>query len=826
VTRCPVCSSENQDTQHFCGECGTPLPASGRRAEAAPGPEADETVLLPTAELLPGTLFSHRYQIIEELGVGGMGRVYRALDKKLDEEIALKLIRQDVASDRRILERFSSELKLARQVVHRNVARMFDLNEEGHVPYITMEYVRGENLKRLVRKVGRLAPGQAIPIAGQICSGLVEAHRLGIVHRDLKPQNIMIDEDGRAKILDFGLARSLEGRIADFRASRSGTPAYVSPEQVTGRTVDARSDLYSLGVLLYEMLTGRTPFQAESVEELIDKHVHATPPDPRQIHPGISPELSGVVMRLLAKDPADRYQSAAELEKALAELGERVKTSRWPRWLRIAAAAGALALAAAGAWLLLRPRPWENSIAVLPVEATGAEPRHRILLDGLQSGITEKLLSIPSLVTVPERSVNAVDLEGKSYPQIGALLGAKYLLSLKVSFDGDRIEAIYSLFDARRNRPASVPLKYEKESPNYRLLQDEIVRYTAQTLRFDIAEDRLATMSRRGTDNIEAYNLYLEGMRLIESDDEDSVRTAIAKQERAIAIDPNFALAYWGAGIACENLYFQIGLKDDAVLGKMYGYFDKASVLDPTFAETNLALGWSYFNQGHNVRAYESFKKALELEPRKAGVQRDCGAFLRSIGLYAPAVRRLRRALELWPQDPEALAQIAQSWFYLGRFEKALRYARQAVRRGPRLRDAGIVYASVLIATGRFDEAESELAVMEELGTSTEWLDLLRDLIAALRGDPDRAEALLKAEPTGAPLRTYAYLLMGRQDKAIANIETGIEAGLVGGQYYYSYPSLAKNPQFKELRRDPRFKAILDRQKAVYLRELKPLEKL
>jgi eukaryotic-like serine/threonine-protein kinase len=828
VTRCPVCSGENADTQRFCGECGTPLPASSRPSGAVPVPEADETILLPTAELPLGSIFAHRYQVVEELGVGGMGRVYRVLDKKVGEEVALKLIRPDVASDRKILERFAAELKLARQVVHRNVARMFDLNEEGHVPYITMEYVRGENLKRLIRKVGRLAPAQALPIAAQICGGLDEAHGLGIIHRDLKPQNVMIDEDGQAKILDFGLARSFAETGPESRSSRSGTPAYVAPEQIKGLPVDRRSDLYSLGIVLYEMLTGRTPFQAESVEELIDKHVHETPQDPRELNPGLSAGLSAFIMRLLEKDPAKRFQTAAEAGKALKELSGPVGPSHRAAALRTAKFAVPLAAVAIGAWLLLRPAPlWKNSLAVLPVKATGAEAKHQVLVEGLQSDISGRLSSIPGLRVSPTLTVNSHDLKGRTSRQIGALLGVRYLLELHVAFTGDKIDAQFYLIDARRDRPYP-PWKYEKDSPNQRLLQDEIARYTVQTLDIALSEESLMNLSRRGTDNIEAYNLYLEGMSLIEKhEDKESILRAIALQERAIAIDPGYALAYWGAGIANENLYYMSpDEKDQAVLEKMFTYFSLASKLDPTFAETNIGLGWYFFNKGDNLRAYDSFKKALALEPDKYIVNRDAGAFLRSVGLYEQGIRYLKKSAELASQDPQPLAQLAQAWLFLGRIGMALRYAKRAVALDPSDQDSGIMCALLLMLDERLDEAVSEIGALEKIGVPAERLRLLREQVAALKGERVGPAPFAGGQLSHAPHGTYTYLLFGMRDEAIANIQAGIDQGFWNGMYFYSYPSLVKNPRFKDLRGDPRFRAILERQKAVYLRELKPLEKL
>jgi adenylate cyclase len=371
-------------------------------------------------------------------------------------------------------------------------------------------------------------------------------------------------------------------------------------------------------------------------------------------------------------------------------------------------------------------------------------------------------------------------------------------------------------------------MTYSKNLTSYRALQDEIAILTAKALGVDLAREDLNRIGRRGTDNIEAYGLYLEGTTLIERQkNADDIRNAIAKFLRAIAVDPGYALAYWGAGNAYENLYYAPStVKDPVALEKMYEYFSKASNLDPTFPETNLGLGWYYFNKGDNSRAFESFRKALELEPDGTIVNRDAGAFLKSIGLYKQAIPYLSRAAKLSPRDPLPLIQLAQSWLYLGQCEKALRYTERAIAIEGSDPDAGIMHALLLALTGRLDEADREIEAVSRLGLRADRLPFLRDLATALRGSRKPADSFPGERPTVAPQGTYAYLLLGMKDEAVANIQAGIDQGLWHGQYLYAYPSLAENPRLKGLRDDPRFQAILARQKEIYLRELKALEKL
>jgi tetratricopeptide (TPR) repeat protein len=842
LVKCPKCSGENLDSQRFCGECGTPL--SVRPARPATAPEIDETMPLPTAEMSPGSLFAGRYRVIEELGLGGMGRVYRVLDTKLNEEVALKVIRPEIAADRGVLERFSAELKLARQIVHRNVARMFDLNESAGVPYITMEYVRGENLKRLIRQVGRLSPSQALTYACQICDGLAEAHRAGIIHRDLKPQNIMIDEEGQAKILDFGLARLLAQEGGEGGgSSHSGTPAYVSPQQIKGEPADARSDIYSLGVLIYEMLTGRPPFRAERLEEIIDMHLHELPEAPHDLDPGISTELSALVMKCLEKDPASRYQTAHVLGQGLDNLAaspRRRKRRKRRMALMTAAATVLLAAAAVVIFVIIPQQPWRPWLAVLPAEDASLKPVNQIILDGLQEAVTDRLNGIPNLRVLPVQSVNAVHLEGKTERQKCDLLNVRFLVRLKVTADGENIGAKLYVFDVRKNR--NLPeLNYDDTLTDYRTKMDEIAVHAAKALGVDLAQGHLDKIGRRGTDHLEAYSCYLEGVKIFEEMTENAGRLpAIAKFQRAIEIDPNYALAYWGLGNVYENLYFDSeGDKDPTVLAKMYDNFTRASQLDPTFAETNLGLGWYWFNKGDNWKAFQSFRKARDLEPDGYIVNRDSGAFLMSIGLYRQAIPFFKRAVKLSPRDPLPLAQIAQCWYYLGHCQKALSYTEKALNIKKDSAVVNIMQIGLFTLTGRLDEADRairDLALIYEAVKATvdpetaaaraEHIAFYRESVAAMRAGRGTPHVFQTDSPKPLPPGAYLYLALGMKDEALACIKAGIDRRFWNGMYYFSYPSIVKNPRFTELRGDPRFQEILRTQKELYEKALKPFEKL
>ena len=302
---CPTCGFDNTEGGSFCNQCGSPMARRGKaRTEKISRSLFDDSEF----SISPGDRFGNRYQILEEIDRGGMGRVYKAEDLELKIVVALKIIHPHNIADQQAVERFKKEILLAREISHENVIRIHDFGEEKGIKFISMQFIEGVNLKELIQKKGLLGLKKTIEISRQICAGLQAAHRKGIVHRDLKPHNIMIDRKGNVLIMDFGLAKSIEGEGISLPDMVVGTPEYISPEQAKGEKVDGRSDLYSLGIIMYEMAAGKLPFISETVLGYITKHINQKPVSPSISNPLIPVFFSRIIMRCLEKKPEKRYE--------------------------------------------------------------------------------------------------------------------------------------------------------------------------------------------------------------------------------------------------------------------------------------------------------------------------------------------------------------------------------------------------------------------------------------------------------------------------------------------------------------------------------------
>ncbi len=321
--KCPSCQSDNTPDSVYCSRCATPLAvdtpvsASPAPGSSTPASEITTTMIASIDRLQRGQLFAGRYEVIEEVGRGGMGRVYKAFDRQIKEIVALKLLKPEIGFNEKAVERFKNELRYARRIAHPRVCRLYDLGEAGLTHFLTMEFVEGEDLKAFIRRSDHLTTPKAVDIGRQVAEGLAEAHRLGVVHRDLKPQNVMIDREGKAKIMDFGLARFSESDGLTGSGLMLGTPEYMSPEQVDLKDVDARVDLYALGIILYEMVTGHVPFKGETPLAVAMKQKSERARDVRESNPLVPDSLIAVIRKCLEKDPRLRYQTADEVIAAL-----------------------------------------------------------------------------------------------------------------------------------------------------------------------------------------------------------------------------------------------------------------------------------------------------------------------------------------------------------------------------------------------------------------------------------------------------------------------------------------------------------------------------
>jgi serine/threonine protein kinase/tetratricopeptide (TPR) repeat protein len=695
--KCPKCQTENPETARFCADCGTQiLPVEGVS-------EPTETLETPKEELTTGSTFAGRYQIIEELGKGGMGKVYKALDKEIDGRVALKLVKPEIAADEKTIERFRNELKIARDIAHKNVCRMYHLAKHEGTHYIVMEYVSGEDLKSFIRRARQLTAGTAISIAKQVCEGLAEAHKLGTVHRDLKPQNIMIDKDGNVRIMDFGIARSLETKGITGVGVMIGTPEYMSPEQVEGKEVDQRSDIYSLGVILYEMVTGRVPFEAETPFAVGMKHKSETPKDPLELNSQLPEDLSKVILRCLEKDKTKRYQSADELHSDLSNIEkgmpttERIVPERKPstsreitvtfrrRWVLVAALV-AVVLIVALVFLFLKVgkqvtpiTPEVNKLlVVLPFENLGP-PEDEYFADGITDEVTNRLSALHGLDVISRTSAIQYKETNKTIEQIQKELNVDFVLAGTVRWDktaGEkgRVRVSPQLIRAADDTQLWFET-YERDIENIFGVQSGIAEQVIKQLDITILEPERKALTARPTENLEAYDYYLRGREYqtkaaTSLSDEEEYTRAIEMYEKAIELDPDIVPAYISLSYIHSWMFFAGYDKTKERLAKSKAAVDKALELQPNLPEALEALGYYYY------RGFLDYDKALEIleavqKARPNLPPELLGYIQRRQGKWEECLETLEKVFKLNPRDSELARAIGNTNMHMRRYAEA-----------------------------------------------------------------------------------------------------------------------------------------------------------
>jgi len=793
---CPKCNTGNTSDSEFCKKCATPLPSS-KEIPASP----TETLETPTEELTTGSTFAGRYQIIEELGKGGMGEVYRVLDKELKEEVALKLIRPEIASDKKTLERFSNELKLARKISHKNVGRMYELMEEKGTRYITMEYVPGEDLKRLIRKVGQFGAGKTVSIAKQVCEGLAEAHRLGVVHRDLKPQNIMVDEEGNARILDFGIARSLKAKGITGAGVMIGTPEYMSPEQAEVKEIDQRSDIYSLGVILYEMATGRVPFEGETPLGIAMKHKSEEPQDPREINSQIPEDLSNLILRCMEKDKEKRYQSAGELRSELVNMEKSLPTTK-----RIHPDIDPKAKT-------ISKIKWKNSIAVLPFSDLSPQKDQEYFCDGMTEDIITKLSRIAELKVISRTSAMRYKRTDKDIKEIGEELGVATILEGSIRKERDNIRVTAQLINVEDGFHLWADT-YNRKLESVFEVQDEVSKVIAEVLEIKLTPKKMEALKATRPKNVDAYEYVLKGVyitnsKYIISHREKDFKSAVKIFNKAVKIDPEYPLAYTGLNWAYQHHNQITGSKK--YLPLVIKNSEKAYELDQNLADSNAMKAWIYYLGRDYAQSYHYYKRALEIDPNRGILNHVVGIFYQSIGLIHQAIDYLSRAVELDPFYIVAHSYRSKLLIYLKEFKKAENSIEKAMEVEPdnfwSLVDKCLLY----IMKEKIEKAEKLLGRVEKINPGYSIIPYYKSIIFAVKGDKNRALALKK--------NGLIYSLLSMKDKAIKYIEDQVNKDYE--HYQYSYLLLKNSPFYDNLRDDARFKEIIRKQKQKYEERLK-----
>jgi len=748
-----------------------------------------------------------RYRIVERLGEGGMGLVFRAEDPRLERDVALKVLKQDALHDEDSKRMFRLEARALSRLLHPNIATLFDFDSDRGVDFLVLEFVPGESLARTLTN-GPLPETRARAIALDVTEGLQSAHEKGIVHRDLKPGNIVITPRGHAKVLDFGLARVMPGAASLTQSATIhgasalvGTVPYMSPEQVRDDRVDARSDLYALGALLFEMTTGKRPFSGDDVLSLLYQIAHEPAPLLRAVRPGLSVELEALVARCLEKAPLRRFSDAGALLRALrGESSDHGPGSP----ARTAFSAGGDPESGAGRGI--------RSLVVLPFENRSGDPAQEFFADGMTDALITDLAQIEALRVISRTS--AMRFKGTHPPlsEIARELRVDAVVEGSALRVGDRVRITVQLVDVASDRNLWAK-SYERDLTDILALQSEVAHAIADEIRIQVTPDERARLRSKRTVNPAAHVAYLQGLFLWNRFTGESVKEAIRRFEEALAIDPNYAAAY--AGLADSYIM----LANHHILPPREGFSlgrsaaERGLSLDESVAELHTSLGWIHrlFDWDWPAAERECLR-SVQLNPGYAFGRSRYALLLSGMGRHEEAIAEAERAYEVDPLNLLTHTVVGDTLFYARRFDRSVAAYRKCLALDPTFGAAHTDLARSLEQVGRAEEAVEEYvrgtAGPDGLPRPSSGLAILY----ARAGRRDDARATLEAvkalaqkefvSPYG--IASY-YAVTGDNDRALDWLEKAYSER--DGTLVW----LKVHPRLDGLRGEPRFRDLLAR---------------
>jgi serine/threonine protein kinase/tetratricopeptide (TPR) repeat protein len=690
---------------------------------------------LEKAPLIPSKV--SQYTLIEKLGEGGMGVVYKAQDTKLDRLVALKFLPPHLSASEQDKARFIQEAKAASALNHPNVCTIFDINEENGQQFIAMEFVDGCTLKH---KLPVQKPGDALTYALQIGDALQEAHSKGIVHRDIKCENIMVNTKNQIKVMDFGLAK-LRGSLKNTKTSSTvGTLAYMAPEQIRGGQVDMRSDIFSFGVVLFEMLTAHLPFRGDHEAAMMYSILNEEPESVQKTQQDCSPEIDRIIHRALEKDPEDRYQSVADMVSELRR--EQKKTARVIRpsvaglsgptaianvlpasqpvmrskkravlWSALGVALTAVALVV---YFFTGRHQSIDSLAVLPFENVGADPGTEYLSDGITESLINTLSQLSHLSVMSRSSVFHYKGKVVDPQKAGNELGVKAVLVGRVTQRGDNLQISTELVDVSNNSHIWGE-QYNKKISDILTVQQDISKVISQQLRVKLADEDEKKLTKHSTENTEAYQLYLKGRFYWNKRKTDDLQKAVDYFNHAIDKDPGYALAYAGLASTYAVLPEYSGMPASNFLPKAEMAAKKALALDATLAEPHAALGGFASYQWDWAGAERECQQAIALDPNNPTAHHWYSNCLVVQGKFEEALSESKRAQELDPLSIVITVNVADVLQYMQRNDQAIEQLHKALELDSNFPGARKELGDVYAQQGKWDEAIVELQKVRQI---------------------------------------------------------------------------------------------------------------
>jgi len=742
-----------------------------------------------------GKTISH-YRILEKLGEGGMGEVYLAQDTKLNRRVALKFLPAQLASDEEFKERFKREAQAAAALNHPNIITIHEVAEYENRPYIAMEYVEGESLKKLITKKD-LSINKVINMAMQICEGLSKAHQSGIVHRDVKPQNILIDKDGRVRILDFGLAKLKKDAMLTQPGSTVGTVAYMSPEQAQGMEVDQRSDIFSFGVVLYEMITSQLPFKGEHDAAMIYSIIHETPEPLARYKANVPDELQRMVEKAMEKSPEMRYQHADDLGADLRKLKMEIESGVTKTLVTKA-----------------KPSP---SIAVLPFTNLSADKEQEYFCDGMAEEIINALTHVERLRVVARTSAFSFRGKETDIREIGKKLNVETLLEGSVRKAGNRLRINAQLVNVADGYHLWSE-KYDRDMggsccpEDIFCIQDEISLAVVDKLKVKLLGGEKARLVKHHTEDLDAYDLYLKGRYFWNKRTQESLRKAVQYFEQGIEKDPGYAPAY--AGLADSYILlaeYSLHPPRDA-FPRAKAAVKKALDIEETLAEAHTSLAYiKTLSDWDWMGAEKEFRQAIEFNPGYATAHQWYGEHLTMRGHYAEAIAEVKRAQELDPLSLITGVALALTLFCgTRRHDQVIEECKKVLEMEPNFGGALNILGMVYRERGMYEDAIQAFQKARTFDEGNTWVTAELGHAYAVSGNKSEAQKVLD-ELEQLSKRSYVppdnialvYLGLGERNLTFEYLEKAYEDRSVG------LPWLKADPIFDNLRSDPRFTALL-----------------